>query len=171
MIYKGMICFCMILLSYAGGVLYTWRFTGRTALLRDVQNKLDSMEREVLFSQNPLPEICAALSGEPGGFSCVMRRIAERIGGQGEAFALVWKEAVETCLAQSFLKQEQIAALAGLGRGLGEGDLGEQEKCFQRIRRELDRMLAEAEEEKKRLKKMYLSLFLFGGIGISIILV
>ena len=169
--FRLVLCAGIALLSYMGGILYTWRFTGRILILRDARDKLSSIEREMLFSLNTLPDICESLSNEGGAFSSVMKYIAENINYTGASFQEIWREAVFSQLNGSSLKSEQIAALASMGRGLGEGDVEEQKKCFARINSELEQMLAEAESEKKKLKKMYMSIFMFTGLGLSIVLI
>lgn len=165
------VCISIIALSAAAGYLYTWRFTGRILILKDARDKFGSMEREIMFSMNPLPDICGRLAQEQGQLSKTMDYVYREMTGKNTDFSEAWKKGVTELLANSSLKPEQKRELAALGRGLGQGNLEEQKKCFARITFELGKMLNEAEEDKKRLKKMYMSLFVFGGTGLSIILI
>ncbi|MDO4482111.1 MAG: stage III sporulation protein AB [Bacillota bacterium] len=164
-------CIIIIILSAAAGYLYTRRFTGRILILKDAEDKFGTMEREVMFSRNPLPDICGRLGEEPGMLSKVMYYAFREMNVKNMAFSEAWSKGVTELLEDSSLKPDQKRELASLGKGLGEGNLEEQKKCFERIKFELGKMVNEAEEEKKRLEKMYMSLFFFGGTGLSIILI
>ena len=168
---RVMVCIMIVLLSFAGGYLYSWRFTGRLLIINDVKEKFNSMEREIMFSMDTLPEICRDLSKEEGPFSKVFTRICEGLAGEGDSFAELWSEGVKKEFSRSSLKKDQVEGLALLGKGLGKGDIEEQKKCFARINAELERLLSEAREESSRLKKMYMSLFVSGGLAVSIILI
>lgn len=169
--FRIFVCMTIIVLSAGAGYLYTWRFTGRILILKDAKDKFSSMEREIMFSMNTLPDICGKLSRETGYFSEIMAYAAREMTEENRPFSESWSEGVMKLFESSSLKQEQKRALAAMGKGLGEGDLDEQKKCFDRISFELGKLLDEAEEEKKRLGKMYMSLFVFGGTGLSIMLI
>ena len=164
-------CLLIVLLSVAGGYLYSWRFIGRIMIIKDARDKLNSMEREIMFSMDTLPDICGRLAKEEGPFSTVFEKLYDGIDCGGEAFGVLWKKCVIEAFDRSVLKNDQRESLADLGRGLGQGDIEEQKKCFARINAELNKLFSEAEEEKNRLRKMYMCLFISGGMAISIILI
>lgn len=164
-------CFLIILLSAAGGYLYTFRYTKRIRILREARDKFSTMEREIVFSMKTLPDICHGLSQESGELSRVMEYVLFNTFEENKPFAKAWHEGVYKVFENSFLKKEDKENLAGLTKGLGEGDIIQQKKCFEHTFFEIDKMLKQAEEDKKRLSKMYMSLFLAGGLGISIMLI
>lgn len=168
---RAFICLVIVMLSFAGGYLYSLRFTARTAAIKDLKEKLNAMEREIMFSMRTLPDICKSISEEGGHFSKVFARMGEELEKSEHSFDELWKHAVKEEFKGSSLKKEQTETLADLLKGLGKGDIEEQQKCFARINSEIDILFSHAEEESRRLKKMYMSLFVYGGITISIILI
>ena len=68
-------------------------------------------------------------------------------------------------------KKEDINIFLGLGRLLGSNNRNDQKNSFKLILNQLNNQILEAKEEKKQNEKLYRSLGMIAGFGITILLI
>lgn len=141
--------------------------------LRRLYSLLLQLKSEIQYMNNPLPEIFTKLSIQtkaPFGiwFSDMAMRTEDE---KAESFSAIWISGIEYLKAQSALNNEDIEPLLELGERLGNGDVATQMKAidYTLLHLENNRKVLEGEMEQK--KKVTLTLSLFLGTMIWIVLI
>ncbi|MBR4099195.1 MAG: stage III sporulation protein AB [Clostridium sp.] len=137
--------------------------------LRDAEQGLQLLERELALRETPLPQLMGLLEERCRGSACALfaacRRGLERL--DETPFAQSWQSAVEDCPG---LTGEGKQALLSLGNILGRYEGGEQCRAVTAVRQELGDILRRAEENRRRMGRVYQMLGLSGGAFLVILL-
>ena len=142
----------------------------RVSSLRAMLGALELMDRELSFRLTPIPELLDRLAGQAaapaGPFFAACR---DGLGALGEqSLARIWRGA----LAQRpmDLSREDLSALEELGEILGRYDGPGQRQALGEIRSRLAHQLEGAEEESRRMGRVYGALGLTAGSMLAILL-
>lgn len=165
MIVKFIGCLTILFSATAGGYMMAGKFAGRVRDLRAVQEGLNMLESEILFTSTPLPEALhrtAERLEKPVNriFSTAAQILDSRMGyTAGEA----WSMAFERNRDSLYFNGEDLDIIKNFGKSLGSTDKENQEKNFRLVRLQLNSQQIKAEEERSKNERMYRNLgFLFG---------
>ena len=132
---------------------------------------LELMERELSFRLTPMPELLERLSrqADPPADG-LFAGCREGLSSLGErSLAELWKAGVRQ--PALLLEAEELALLDGLGQVLGSYDGEGQLAALAQTCAALERALAEARSERKRMGRVYQTLGLAAGAFLAILLV
>lgn len=138
-----------------------------TRLLESLVCTLEQMERELVLSHIPLPELLERIGRSAPGPAAQLFAVCGRLLKQEYSFAQAWAGAV----AELDLPQEERACLSGLGTLLGRFDAREQGESVNRVRRELEQWAVRARERQQAYGRVYGMLGITAGSVLVIMLV
>lgn len=168
---KTVICGAILFLSYAAGYLYTAGYKSRVVHLEGLLERFLRIKIRMGYCMDPLPELFRLVGdGESPAARLFWTANGEMSRNNGAAFSEIWKTAVKESFGSSFLKKEEKECLLGMGAELGNTDLTQQQRTLEHICAQLEQLLEQAREEKKRNTKLYRTLFTAGGFMIVILL-
>lgn len=160
-----LICSCL-------GFLYGERYSLRLKGLNSILETLRLLEMEILVFANPLPY---ALENVSGRVSREFGEILNMLKGQlnfnqtGDLYTSFVDVSPELKRRYN-LRDEDINAFLSIGKVIGKSSRTDQERQFNHIQGQLELLISEAREERKRNGKMYRSLGVLTGLGMIIIL-
>ena len=155
----------------AAGFCAAGQLTKRARALQALLGALELMERELSFRLTPMPELLERLSrqADPPADG-LFAGCREGLSSLGErALAELWKAGVRQ--PALLLEAEELALLDGLGQVLGSYDGEGQLAALAQTCAALERALAEARSERKRMGRVYQTLGLAAGAFLAILLV
>lgn len=147
----------LIVMSTTGaGFLYGRELQGYLENLLEIREILYLIKGEMEYSGMPLGEIFARTAGkvkEPyRTWLCGMQRRMSR--REDVSFQKIWKDGIDTYLAELHLKQKHVIRLKELGMGMGQNDRNSEGKYFQlhleRLEKEIE-IMREGLASKKRI--------------------
>ena len=144
--------------------------TRRVASLRALLGALELMDRELSFRLTPVPELLDRLASQAaapaGPFFAACR---DGLGALGEqSLAGIWRRALAD--RPMDLSREDQDILGELGEILGRYDGPGQREALGEIRTRLGRQLEGAQEESRRMGRVYGALGLTAGSMLAILL-
>lgn len=161
-----------VLVAAGSGWLGLSAASGLTRRLRAVQamiSGLELLERELWERGAALPELMAALaqrcSQPAAGFFQACAQGCAKL--DQVPFGESWRQAVD---GLELLSPEARAALLPLGEVLGRYEADSQRQALEHARQALEREELRAEEERRRLGRVYQALGLSGGAFLVILL-
>lgn len=172
MLFKGILCFFILLTGIGIGQLKAKTYDNRVFHLQELITTLKVLESEMKYRLDPLPDLFLRVSRIKDGMSRALLEIAGNLLKTQPSRDLpeCWKEAVETAYLESALNQEDKRIICDLGIELGKTDISSQSSLFYRTFSLLEAQVEEATEEKKTKGKMYKSLGTAVGVLIVILL-
>lgn len=163
---------CALLLGASGwfGLAAVWGMKARTDQLRDFLGALEEMERELSCRLTPMPELLGDLARTPGPVGEFFGLCAGGLDRLGErSFAQLWDKAL--CAADLSLNEDDLRPLTELGGSLGRYDCDSQCAAIGQARTRLEVQMADAEEHRERMGRVYGALSLAAGTFLIILLV
>lgn len=154
------------------GFFYGRKYSKRVENLIALQQGIRILQSEIIIFSNPLPEALINTSNKVNKqISKIFLIIRDSLikNHSGDIFSSFIMS--ETHLEELFLKKEDIDLFLSLGKMIGKTNRTDQERQFNYILKELEDLIAEAKEERRKNEKMYRSLGLLLGLGIIIILI
>lgn len=147
------------------------RLDGRVRDLRELSAGLELLRRELGWRLTPLPKALeAAEEGTQGRAAQFFRFCARRAGNlSGTPFQQLWREGLEQCPLR--LEREDRALLEQLGPVLGRYDGDSQCQAVEKALAGLERQQARAEENRRRLGRVYGVLGVTAGLFLAILLI
>ena len=147
------------------------QLSGRVRDLRELSSGLEILQRELGWRLSPLPGALEAAAGGTHGraaqfFACCARG-ARRL--DGAPFRTLWSGALEGCPLR--LNREDRALLERLGPVLGRYDGESQRQAVEEVLAGLDRQQVQAEDNRRRLGRVYAVLGLTAGLFLSLVLI
>lgn len=168
---KTAICGAILLLSYLAGYLYTAGYKSRVCHLEGLLERFLRIKTRMGYCLDPLPELFHLVGDEDSQaarlFWTAEREMSRR---DGASFPEIWKAAVKENFSGSALSKGETEYLLGMGEELGNTDLIQQQKTLEHICVQLELLLEQAREEKKKNTRLYRTLFTAGGFVIVILL-
>lgn len=144
----------------------------RLRLLKDMKYMYQLLQNEIRYTGLPLPEIFKSIAEklkDPLGSALI--RVSESMAWErGESFSRVWEEEMEKGLLGMPLTDRQKSLLLRFPESTGLSQAEGQAKVMQRQIEELDRWIAQLEQEEKSKNKVIMSLGIAAGIFLSILL-
>lgn len=162
----------LLLLGAAGiGVLASAQLRHRVTVLRSLKESFAYMERELSFRCASMGEMMGYLGkcGPAPAKLLFARCYGGLVSGQKPNFQDLWNRSV-ACEETLSLCAKGVGVLGELGSVLGRYDSEDQCKALKRAQDELGECLQMAENECRRLGKVYTTLGLGSGIMLVILL-
>ena len=143
----------------------------RVRSLRSLVGGLEILMRELSFRRTSMPELMertARQAGEPARY--LFARCRDHLEELGErSFGQIWAGAVEA-EPELLLTREERTVLVELGQVLGRYDADGQIAALERAEEGLKACLARAEEDRRRLGRVYTALGVGSGAMLAILL-
>lgn len=147
------------------GFLSADRLKRRRTFLNEFIASLNALETEIAFGRYELGVIFGRLDEARGLFGLYGRCAALL---ETEGIRSAWHNAVREAAGAGCLKKEDIQAIESLGSELGMSDVNGQKKVIERVCGLLEPQLKNAEEDYKRLGRVYRSCGILAGIFVVI---
>ena len=147
------------------------RLDGRARDLRELSAGLEILLRELGWRLSPLPEALeAAAGGTHGGAARFFAFCARESGNlDGAPFRTLWNGGLEQSPLR--LNREDRALLEQLGPVLGRYDGDSQRQAVENVLAGLRRLEAQAEDDRRRLGRVYGALGLTAGLFLTLMLI
>ncbi len=153
------------------GMIFAKNKVDRVRQLRSLVTALHMLEIEVKFAFSLLPDALLNIS----------KTIEERTGELFANTAVLisdskvtasdaWKTAVDGMMPYLCLNKEDKEVLVGLGNSLGEMDSESQLKSLRLVAEQLKQQELKADDERRKVEKMFRSLGVLTGMAIVIVL-
>lgn len=145
--------------------------SARVRELEDLIHSLHTILRELEYRLAPLPELLTQAAEQTGGQVSAFFRLCAQGAGHlnGRTFQMVWRQAMEA--GQLRLEQPDLEVLEHLGGVLGRYDGESQRQALRESLDRLERNRQEAEDQSRRLGRVYRVLGLAGGAFILILMI
>ena len=147
------------------------RLDSRVRDLRELSAGLEILRRELGWRLSPLPEALEAAAG--GTHERAARFFAFCAQGSkqldGTPFRTLWNNGLEQCTLR--LSREDRALLEQLGQVLGRYDGDSQRQAVENVLASLGRQQAQAEDDRRRLGRVYGVLGLTAGLFLTLVLI
>ena len=146
------------------------RLDSRVRDLRELSAGLEILLRELGFRLAPLPEALAAAAGGTHERAAVFFAFCAQGSGQlaGVPFRALWSRGLDQCPLG--LNREDRALLEQLGPVLGRYDGDSQRQAVENVLAGLNRQQARAEDDRRRLGRVYGVLGLTAGLFLTLML-
>lgn len=147
------------------------RLDGRVRDLRELSAGLDILQRELGWRLSPLPgALETAAAGVHGRAARFFAFCAQGAGAlDGAPFRSLWQEGLDRC--PLVLDREDRALVEQLGPVLGRYDGDSQRQALEGVVAGLARRREQAEEERRRLGRVYGVLGVTAGLFLTILLI
>lgn len=147
------------------------RLDGRVRDLRELSAGLDILQRELGWRLSPLPgALETAAAGVHGRAARFFTFCAQGAGAlDGAPFRSLWQEGLDRC--PLVLDREDRALVEQLGPVLGRYDGDSQRQAVEGVVAGLARRREQAEEERRRLGRVYGVLGVTAGLFLTILLI
>ena len=147
------------------------RLDGRVRDLRELSAGLEILQRELGWRLSPLPEALETAAGGTHGraaqfFACCAQGAKQLAGSP---FRTLWSRGLER--SPLWLSGEDRALLEQLGPILGRYDGDSQRQAVENALAGLGRRLTQAEDDRRRLGRVYGILGLTAGVFLAIVLI
>ena len=153
------------------GLCAAGQLRDRVTALRALTDGLEGLRRELSFHRTAMPELMergARQARAPARF--LFAHCRDHMGELGErSFGQIWAAAVEA-IPELMLTEGEKTAVLELGQVLGRYDAEDQISALERAEETLRSCLAKAEEERRRLGRMYTALGAGSGAMLAILL-
>ena len=147
------------------------RLDSRVRDLRELSAGLEILQRELGWRLSPLPDALEAAAGgtheRAAGFFAFCARGSRQLAGT--SFRTLWSRGLEQCPLR--LSREDRALLEQLGTVLGRYDGDSQRQAVENVLTGLDRQRAQAEDDRRRLGRVYGVLGLTAGLFLALVLI
>ena len=156
---------CWLLGLYMGN-----KGIARAKALTEFKLCLNLLRSEIEFAARPLPLAFSHIAQKAGhAFSDFFTGLSEKLSDKGADLTTAWDDGLKG-MKGAGMTQEDIRAIAGLGRALGSIDKAAQIKAIDMVSMTIDDILMRLNAANAKDGKMYKKLGLLGGILITIIL-
>ena len=147
------------------------RLDGRVRDLRELSAGLEILQRELGWRLAPLPEALEAAAGGTHGRTAEFFSFCAQGAKQlaGVPFRTLWSRGLERSSLR--LSREDRALLEQLGPVLGRYDGDSQRQAVESVLAGLSRQRAQAEDDRRRLGRVYGVLGLTAGLFLTLVLI
>ena len=137
------------------GFLAAGRLDARVRVIRQMLSAVQTIRRELSFSLAPVPQLLSTLEQQSKGWMrAFFTRCREELPRLNtSSLGELWSEALHQ--AELPVRAEELRLFASLGEVLGRYDSTGQEEYFTFLTEELERCQHSAEEERRRMGKVY----------------
>lgn len=150
------------------GLLAVMRLQERVRTLSSFLGALELMESEIRFRLTPVPELLEFLIPRTGEPACSFFRVCRKEWEkrEEESFSRIWQKGLEILLPA--VPEREV--LGQLGEILGRYDVEGQRQAIAYVRRRLELLLRQAEEERRSRGRAYLASGVAAGLCSAVIL-
>lgn len=165
----------MFVIGAAGflGLTVANAYQNRPRELRDMQTALHLLETEIAYGATPLVEalenVATRVPSPVGRFISEVAR--ELSAGCGATVREAWEFGLNGYRAETFLKDEDLSVVKGLGDVLGASDRNDQIKHLRLAVERLKAQNLKADDEAKRNVRLWQCLGFTAGLAITLILI
>ena len=147
------------------------RLNGRVQDLRELSAGLEILQRELGWRLSPLPKALEAAAGGTHGAAARFFAFCAQGSKQlaGDPFRTLWRKGLE--LSPLGLSREDRVLLEQLGPVLGRYDGESQRQAVENVLAGLSRRLVQAEDDRRRLGRVYGVLGVTAGLFLSLVLI
>lgn len=165
-----------VLFLTAGTTGLAWNYCreqqNRLILLKEIRHLYHLMQNEIRYAGLPLPEMLLGVSEK---VAPPLSDILQSIGKSGDwkngkSFGQIWRENMEKGLMGQSVTQESRKLLMRFPESMGSMEREGQARVLERHIEELNRWIAQMEQEEKNKKRVIVSLGIAAGTFLSIIL-
>ena len=147
------------------------RLESRVRDLRELSAGLEILQRELGWRLSPLPDALEAAAGgtheRAAGFFAFCAQGSRQLAGI--SFRALWSRGLEQCPLR--LNREDRALLEQLGPVLGRYDGDSQRQAVENVLAGLSRRLVQAEDDRRRLGRVYGVLGMTAGLFLALVLI
>ncbi|KNF07392.1 stage III sporulation protein AB [Gottschalkia purinilytica] len=165
---------CLLTLSSCSllGFNYSKRYANRLNNLVFIQNCIQLLETEIIYSANPIPEALENTYKKGNKkVSFIFKDIKDHlISNKNISLYESFKYNFYLSKDKLYLEEEDIEMMLLFGRNLGLSDRMDQQKHFKSILMNLKTQQDDAEDKKNRNAKMYKNLGVLLGLALVLIL-
>ncbi|MDF2921997.1 MAG: spoIIIAB [Paenibacillaceae bacterium] len=163
---------CIICAGTLLGFYQALQLSARPRQIRQSLQGLQRLETEILYGFTPLSEAFVSVAGSlTGPVSTLFERAGAKLdNGEAGTVADSWRQAIDTCWANTAMKRTEREALLQLGSILGISDRADQAKHLRLAVSVLQAEEAAAAEDYRRYGSMWRSLGLLSGVLIVILM-
>lgn len=161
----------VMLASTLIGVRLSSKLGGRVAELEAVLHMLEELSVQIRYRALPVYELLERLRANS---SLQRLRFIDCICAELEGtrdFDHAWQQGVARSVPQSSMNKDDIEVLLAIGSSLGKSDIDGQLSAIELHSATVRARLQQASEERAKKGKLYRSLGVLAGIGISIMLI
>ena len=147
------------------------RLDSRVRDLRELSAGLEILQRELGWRLSPLPKALEAAAGGTHERTALFFAFCAQGSKQlaGISFRTLWSKGLEQCPLR--LSREDRALLEQLGPILGRYDGESQQQAVENVLTGLSRQLVQAEDDRRRLGRVYGVLGLTAGLFLTLMLI
>ena len=147
------------------------RLDSRVRDLRELAAGLEILCRELGWRLSPLPKALEAAAGGTHGCAARFFAFCSQRARQlaGTSFRTLWSGGLEQCPLR--LNRDDRALLEQLGPVLGRYDGDSQRQAVENVLAGLSRRLVQAEDDRRRLGRVYVVLGMTAGLFLSLVLI
>ena len=147
------------------------RLDGRVRDLRELSAGLEILQRELGWRLAPLPNALEAAAGGPHGRAAGFFGFCAQKSRQlaGESLRTLWNKGLEQ--RPLWLSREDRALLEQLGPVLGRYDGDSQRQALENVLADLSRQRVQAEDDRRRLGRVYGVLGLTAGLFLTLVMI
>lgn len=162
----------IIISSWLIGIEYSKKYSERLNNLKYLQNCIQMLETEIVYSCNQLPNALESIYKKGNiKVSFLFNNIREYlIENKDKSLFETFKYSVEESKDKLYLENDDVEIILSLGRVLGTSDIVDQQKHFKTTIMNLEINQEDAKEKKIKNEKMYKSLGVLFGFAIVLIL-
>lgn len=162
----------IIISSTMIGIEYSRKYSKRLNNLKYLQNCIQMLETEIVYSSNQLPDALESIYIKGNAkVSFLFNNIKEYlIENKDKSLFESFKHNIEKSKDKLYLDSDDVEILLSLGRILGTSDAVDQQKHFKTAIMNLEVNQRDAKEKKDKNEKMYRSLGVLFGVAVVIIL-
>lgn len=158
----------LFVICCAGGIYLGQIGKRKIVFFLEFKRVLTLLKGEIRYGMTPIGEACNHVAEKTEG---VLKTFLNEIGRNTkektkENFTLIWQEAVETHLPQSYFEAGEWKQILTMGSGIGYLDVPMQLKTFDLLLEQIDHSLDNARLKQEKDGKLYQTL----GVGIGLML-
>ncbi len=139
---------CVMASALLAGLALEQRLRCRWQLMREMRDVLAFLEKEMTHRRTPMEEAFRRAAADcHTRLGQVLTRAAKEVEARGgRPFAAIWREAVDGCLADGGLTEEELRELYDVPAALSNADTVMQQTCMERCRQRFEELAGEEAE-------------------------
>lgn len=164
---------CVMVSCMLAGCAAEHRMKRRWHLLKEMQEILAFLEKEMTYHRAPLPEALRSAAWKCSGeLARALVLTAEKIESRnGQAFALLWEESLADCIPEGLLSAEELCLLRETAAALCNADTVTQRALLEKYADRFRMMSRDVEEACREKGGLYRKLAAAAGIFLVVVLI
>lgn len=173
MVLKIIGCILVTTSSAAMGFFFSSEMKSRIEDLKELRKLIVLLRGDIRYANTPLPEAVSSIARRHrGNYSAFFQNVSEKLHElSGQTFSAIWKEAVQSQLADSALTKKDRLHLTQFGENLGYLDKEMQINTLDLYITQLEDEITDQSKTIKEKVYLYNSIGIMAGIFITIIMI